>query len=58
MFNFETEDLSVNLESLTSDKLKKLRDKASDNLHTLQLEVRDLENYIDYINILINKKGN
>lgn len=57
MFNFETEDLSVNLESLTSDKLKKLRDKASDNLHTLQLEVTDLENYIDYINSLINKKG-
>lgn len=50
-------DYSVNLESLPSCKLYKLLDIANDSLVDLKQEVKDTEDYIEGIKIILNKRG-
>lgn len=49
-------DYSTNLESLSTDKLKKLLHVSTDNLQMLTKEVQDLQNYIKSLNFIINTR--
>lgn len=51
------EDYSVQLEELSSCKLYKLLDIATDSLVELKQEVKDTEDYIEGIKIILNKRG-
>ena len=50
-------DYSVQLEELSSCKLYKLLDIANDSLAELRQEVKDTEDYIEGIKIILNKRG-
>lgn len=50
-------DYSVQLEELSSCKLYKLLDIATDSLLELKQEVKDTEDYIEGIKIILNKRG-
>ena len=50
-------DYSVQLEALSSCKLYKLLDIATDSLLELKQEVKDTEDYIEGIKIILNKRG-
>lgn len=50
-------DYSVQLEELSSCKLYKLLDIANDSLVELKQEVKDTEDYIEGIKIILNKRG-
>lgn len=50
-------DYSVQLEELSSCKLYKLLDVAADSLVGLKQEVKDTEDYIEGIKIILNKRG-
>ena len=50
-------DYSVQLEELSSCKLYKLLDIAADSLVELKQEVKDTEDYIEGIKIILNKRG-
>lgn len=50
-------DYSVQLEELSSCKLYKLLDIATDSLLGLKQEIKDTEDYIEGIKIILNKRG-
>lgn len=50
-------DYSVQLEDLSSCKLYKLLDIANDSLVGLKQEVKDTEDYIEDIKIILSKRG-
>lgn len=50
-------DYSVQLEESSSCKLYKLLDIANDSLVELRQEVKDTEDYIEGIKIILNKRG-
>lgn len=50
-------DYSIQLEELPSCKLYKLIDVATDNLIDLKQEVKDVEDYLETIKIILNKRG-
>jgi hypothetical protein len=54
--NLNIKDYSVQLETLSSDKLKKLLHVSTDNLQMLTKEVQDLQNYIKSLNFIINTR--
>ena len=49
-------DYSRDLETLSTDKLKKLLHVSTDNLQMLTKEVQDLQNYINSLNFIINTR--
>lgn len=53
----KVKDYSVQLEELSSCKLFKLLDVANDSLVDLKQEVKDTEDYIESIKIILNKRG-
>ena len=53
----ETKDLTLDLDNVSLDKLKKLKDVVSDRLIELKQELNETEQHLEYINALINKKS-